>query len=294
MLATIWGRREEYAVAAVDVFSGAAFLWAEAAASALRGLGKPFVLTLRGGALPEFARRHPRRVARLLRQADAVTTPSRFLREQMTSYRHDLVLLPNALAVSAATYRRRSPARPRLLWMRAFHPVYDPELGPRTIARLRERFPEVSLTMRGRDKGSLEKTRASARTLGVEREVLFEGPVPHEGVFAAHQGADIFLNTAAVDNTPVSVLEALASGLCVVSTGVGGIPYLLDDGRDALLVPGGDAEAMAEAVARILEDPALAATLSEAGRRKAESFDWGVIAPQWEALLSDAVRRGRR
>src|SRR4051794_33671729 len=76
MLRTAWTRRHEYSVAHVDVYSGAAFLWAEAVCLALRGAGKPFVLTLHGGNLPAFARRWPRRVRRLLGAAAAVTTPS--------------------------------------------------------------------------------------------------------------------------------------------------------------------------------------------------------------------------
>ena len=66
---------------------------------------------------------------------------------------------------------------------------------------------------------------------------------------------DIFLNTSLVDNTPVSILEAMASGMCIVSTNVGGIPYLLKAGHEALLVSPGDPEKMAEAVRQILQDP---------------------------------------
>jgi glycosyltransferase involved in cell wall biosynthesis len=92
-----------------------------------------------------------------------------------------------------------------------------------------------------------------------------------------------------VDNTPVSVLEAMACGLCVVSTRVGGIPYLLQHGRDALLVPPNDPEAMAAAVRRVLTEPALAESLSHNARLKAEQFDWSAILPQWQALLASVA-----
>jgi glycosyltransferase involved in cell wall biosynthesis len=99
------------------------------------------------------------------------------------------------------------------------------------------------------------------------------------------QRGDLFLNTTNVDNTPVSVLEALACGLCVVSTAVGGIPYLLTDEHDALLVPPEDAPTMAQAVRRVLCQPELAATLSRHGRAKAETFAWPGVLSQWEALF---------
>ena len=79
MLHTIWRQRHNYRVAQVDVFSGWAFAWAEAAGALLHRLGQPFVLTLHGGNLPAFARRHPQRVRRLLQAAAAVTVPSRHL-----------------------------------------------------------------------------------------------------------------------------------------------------------------------------------------------------------------------
>jgi glycosyltransferase involved in cell wall biosynthesis len=97
---------------------------------------------------------------------------------------------------------------------------------------------------------------------------------------------DIFLNTTHVDNTPVSVLEAMACGLCVVSTNVGGIPYLLEDEYDDLLVTSDDPVAMTTAVRRLLIEPGLAPRLSRNARQKAEQFDWSNILPQWEALLT--------
>ena len=78
----------------------------------------------------------------------------------------------------------------------------------------------------------------------------------------------------------------MACGLCVVSTNVGGLPDLLEDQGNALLVPPGDSRAMASAVRRVLLDPALAARLSRAARRKVQGFDWSVVMPKWEMALN--------
>jgi len=146
--------------------------------------------------------------------------------------------------------------------------------------------------MNGADKkdGSLEETRQAAETLGVAGRVTLPGPVDKRLVPETLAGADIFLNTSRVDNAPVSVVEAMACGLCIVSTNVGGIPHLAEHEEEALLVPPGDAEAMAGAVARLLREPALASRLSRAARAKAEQFDWSAALPAWEGLLEAAAR----
>ena len=293
MVFSIWSRRRHYGVACVSVFSGLAFRWAEAACFALRLLGKPYVLALHGGNLPAFARGSPARVRRLLESAFAVTAPSEYLFETMRPYRRDVLLVPNALETRSFPYRAREAPEPRLVWVRAFHEIYNPALAPRVVAALAPEYPSVHLTMVGRDKdGSLGRVRRVASELGVAARIDFPGPVPHAEVGGWLDRADVFLNTTNVDNTPLSVLEAQAAGLCVVSTNVGGLPYLLEDGKDAVLVEPDDAAAMAEAVRRVISEPGLAASLSRNGRAKAERFDWSCVLPQWESLFEEAGRAG--
>jgi glycosyltransferase involved in cell wall biosynthesis len=231
-------------------------------------------------------------VRRFLQSARVVTTPSEYLRDQMSSYRADLRLLPNALDLSAYRYRRRSQPQPAIVWLRAFHEIYNPELPVRVLKLLAPDFPALRVTMVGPDKGdgTFQRTRELAASLGVLDRLTFPGRVPKSDTPLWLDKGDIFLNTPRVDNTPVSVLEAMACGLCIVSTKVGGIPYLLEDQTDALLVPTDDPVAMAAAVRRLLTDPALADRLSAKARAKAERHDWPVILPQWEALLTAVAR----
>ncbi len=294
MLWTTWARRSDYEIAHVDVFSGLAFSWAEAVCCVLRWLKKPYVLTLHSGNLPTFARRWPRRTSRLLGSAAAVTVPSRYLLEQMQPYREDLYLLPNSLPISAYKFRLREHPRPSLVWLRAFHTNYNPSLAPRVVARLARDFLDVRLTMIGPDKadGSLQLTRRICEDLEVCDRVTIVPGVHKRDVPEWMNKADIFLNTTNVDNTPVSVLEAMACGLCVVSTNVGGIPYLLQHQYDALLVPRDDPESMASAVHRILTETYLSENLSRHAHQTATQFDSTPILAEWDRLLT-AVAAGR-
>ena len=287
MLATVWELRHDYDVAHVDVYSGNAFFWAEAACRLVQAVGKPYVATLRGGNLARFARRWPRRVARLLGSATAVTTPSRFLYDCFRANCRDFQLIPNAVDVAAYHYRPRRHVSPRLVWVRAFHRIYQPELAVAMLAELVRQFPAAQLTMAGPDKGdgSLAQARRVAERCGVAQHVAFREAVPKRCLPELLDSADIFLNTSRVDNTPVSVLEAMAAGMCIVSTNAGGLPYLLRNEHDALLTGCEHPEEMAVAVRRVLTERGLAGQLSRNARRSVEPFDWPVVLPQWERLF---------
>jgi glycosyltransferase involved in cell wall biosynthesis len=291
MLAAVWRHRRSYEVAHIDVYSGPSFLWAEAAAFALTRLGKPYVLTLHGGALPEFARRWPRRVRRLLGSAACVTAPSTYLLEGLRSCARGARLIPNAIDLAHYPFRLRDRPRPRLVWVRAFHRIYDPSLAVRALALVHRRHPDATLDMIGPDKHdrSLDDARAAAGELGVAGAVRFHGAAPKSEIAGWIDRGDIFLNTTTIDNAPVSVVEAMACGACVVSTRIGGVPHLVRDGAEGLLVEPRDPEAMAAAVDRLLTAPTLAARLSRSARSKTEQFDWPVVLPQWQELLSSVA-----
>ncbi len=291
MLATTIYRRRRYSVAVVDLFSGWAFAWGTTVSMLLRVLRCPHVFVLHGGGLPMFASRHGRLVRWCLGMASRVVAPSSFLQIQMRPYRSDVALLPNPIDLTQFRCKGRSSVAPRLVWVRAFHSIYRPWLAVEVVALLRATCPGVQLTMIGPDKGdgSLARTRQMVQELGVSDRVTFVGPIPHADVPKWLDSEAIFVNTTDVDNTPVSVMEAMAAGLCIVSTNVGGVPALVQDGEEALLVPPADAPAMAAAVRRFVDDDELAGRVSAAARRKAESWDWSVILPRWLQLLGELV-----
>ncbi len=296
MLHTTWTRRRQYDVAVVDVFSGQAFRFAEAVCALLRRLRKPHVLVLHGGDLPGFAARHPRRVTRVLNGATVVTSPSSYLSEAFRSVRPDILEIPNPIDCSKYPYRHRASPLPNLIWLRAFAGIYNPVMAPRVLKHLLNEHPDCRLTMIGKDKGdgTLAETHAEVKRLGVAEQCRILPKVAKQDVPEALSAGDIFLNTSSVDNTPVTVLEAMACGLCVVSTNVGGMPHLVSDREQALLVPANDHLAMTGAVREVLQSPALASSLSAQGRRKAESCDWPNVLDQWMQLFDRLQSRSPR
>lgn len=291
MLSTSISERGRYDIAHVDLFSGKAFIWAEIVCAALRWIGRPYVLTLRGGGLPEFAARHPVRVKRLLRSAKTLTAPSQFLVDAMEQYSAQIKLIPNALVVNRYHYRIRERLQPRFVWVRAFHELYRPVQAVEALAVVAREHPDAILTMVGPDKrdGSFERTRQRAIELDIADRVEFTGGVAKAKIPEILDRHDIFLNTTSIDNTPVSVLEAMVSGLCVVSTDVGGIPYVVRHRSSAMLAPSGSLFGLVECIEELLADPALASRLSRNGKSRAEEFDWIRVVPGWTELFCEAM-----
>lgn len=292
MVATAMKCRDRYQLGLVEVYSGPAFIWAEAVAMTLRRLNKPYILTLHGGNLPAFARKWPRRVGKLLRSAERITAPSRYLLEGLGHLDNRIQIVPNAIDLNRYPYRHRNDPLPKLIWLRSFHSIYNPVMAIQAIARIGGEFPNARLRMVGPDKGdgALQIAKAETHRMGIGSMVEFVGQVPKNMVPEVMAQSDIFLNTTNHDNTPVSVVEAMACGLCVVSTNVGGVPYLIQDLEDGLLVQLGDDRAMAEKVVSILKDPALAGRLSTRARAKASAMGWNEMLPKWESLIRSCLR----
>ena len=244
------------------------------------------VLVMRDGRLIQTLDRWPA-LAAIYRRADAIVFPSGFLQEGLHPHRLKGTIIPNVVDLDHYTCKIRKTIRPRLLFMRTFHPLYNPELALRVYRRVKDRRPDASLTMAGMDRDYLGEVRKAAERMGLD-DVRFQGFVDKRDVPALMADHDIYLNTPHMDNTPVSVIEALACGLPVISTRVGGIPYLLEDGKTGLLVPDDDDAAMADAVFRLLDEPGLAEALSPQGRGRVESFTWEHVRDQWRAVLSGA------
>jgi glycosyltransferase involved in cell wall biosynthesis len=288
MLTTLVRRRGQYDLAVIDCYSGSSFRWAEWTTRLAVKLGKHCILMMHGGRLPDFRKTNEERFQMLLLTPDIVATPSGYLRQSFSDLRKDIVHIPNALDLEHYTWQERKVVRPRLMWLRAFHGNYQPHLAIEVLAKITDKYPDARLTMVGPDKGdgSLSACRSLAKHLGLETKIDFPGAVPKKDVPRWLQTGDIFLNTTKYESFGVAVLEAAACGLPVVSTSVGELPYMWTDNEDILLVPSGNADAMADATLRLLMEQQLVNRISLNARNKAEQFDWKAVVPQWEKLFS--------
>jgi len=252
-----------------------------------RLLGKRIVLHYHSGEAADHLERFGLLVHPWLPLADAIVVPSDYLREIFASHGRPTRVIRNVVDTAAFSFRDRIPLRPRLLSTRNLEPYYRVDNTLRAFDLLRRRHPGATLTVAGygREEGSLRRLAAELRCGGIR----FVGRVEPEAMPRLYDDADIFVNSSVVDNQPVSILEAFAAGLAVVSTGTGAIARMVGDGERGRLVPPGDPEAMADAIGRLLDQPERARGMALAARREAESYAWARVRGDWAEVYSGAT-----
>jgi L-malate glycosyltransferase len=274
----------------LEIYSGQYMVIADVATKIANYLKIPVIGVLHGGHLPQFTAKYQKWVIRVLRRMTMLVAPSRYLAEGMQKFGFTVRVIPNVLETEKYEFRLRTRVAPHLLWMRSFHVAYNPLLAVKVIESLRESFPDISLTMAGKDKGLESEIKEFVRQKDLQKNIRFAGFLNFNEKITEFSRADIYLNTNRIDNTPVAVLEACASGLPVVTTAVGGIPYLLEDKETALLVPDEDTRAMANAIDRLITEPQLAAKLSQNGRMLAENSSWTRVRSLWEEIFAEVLK----
>jgi glycosyltransferase involved in cell wall biosynthesis len=255
----------------------------------------PAVLNYRGGEAERFFARSFATVEKTLRMSAAVVVPSEFLKGVFARHGVAAEVVPNVVDLERFEPGLASTngAAPHVLIARHLEPIYDVATGLRAFQILRKRYPAAVLDVAGSGPEREGLERLSAQ-LGLDRSVRFLGEIENERMPALYRSANIALNPSLVDNMPISILEALASGVPVVSTNAGGIPAMVKADEEAILVPPKDPEAMAQAVAALWESPVRRASLRKAGLEKARSYRWTVVREEWRRVYERAQSAGNR
>lgn len=229
----------------------------------------------------------------LARLAHRIAVPSGYLRDVFARFGLAAEPIHNFVDTDDLPYRARTTICPRFLSNRNLEPLYNVSCILRAFARIQAEVPEAELVVAGygSDRPRLE---ALVDELGM-RHVRFTGRVPHQEMGRLLDEADILLNSPDIDNMPLSLLEAQAAGLPIVSTSTGGIPYIVRHEANGLLVDPGDDAGLAAAALRMLREPGLAERLSRQGRQDClTSYTWPVVEAKWLRLYQDLASAERR
>jgi L-malate glycosyltransferase len=253
-------------------------------------LRKPVLLHYHSGEADDHLAHWRRSVAPFLRMVDEIVVPSAFLQRVFASHGYRIRVIPNLIDMSQFHYRERAHLQPRLLSVRNLESYYQVENTIAAFAQVRKRFHEATLTIVGF--GSHDQGVRRLTDLLRLRDVYFLGRVEPAALPAIYDAADIFMNSSILDNQPVSILEAFASGLPVVSTPTGDIATMLRGGQAGLLVEPNDPVALANAVTQLLQDPELSLEITRRAREEVERYTWGRVGMEWETLYAELLDSG--
>ena len=243
-----------------------------------RLLGKHVIIHYHSGEAREHLRRFPK-ARPVLEDADCLVVPSGHLVNVFREFGLEARVVPNLVDVTQFSFRERRPLRPNLICTRGFHPYYSMDVVVRAFALIQRAFPAAKLTLVG-----IVPTQAQTKNLVRELKlpgVNFPGAVSHPQIASLYDDADIFINASHLDNMPVSILEAFASGTPVASTAPEGMEYLIEHERTGLLSAPGDAAALAANVLRLVNNPDLASRLALNAHEKIQHYIWPAVREQW-------------
>lgn len=279
-------RANKDALILIAVYSTSAFYFAWACAMLCRLLGVQYIPCLHGGNLPGRIAKNPGLCKQIFAHSRTNVVVSGYLQDSLNKKGWPSILIPNSINLQTYPFLLRSAVQPKLLWVRSFHSIYNPTLAIKLVHKLSTSYNNISLTMVGPDKdGSLEECKKLAAELGVAGRITYTGRLAVEEWVRLSASHDIFINTTNFDNLPVSVIEAMALGMPVVSTNVGGLKYLINDGVNGVLVNPGSEDEFAAAITKLLNDKAATKKLSESARKTAELFEVGHVMQLWNKLL---------
>lgn len=272
-------------VVLIDTYSTLNFYYAFFVSQLCRLIGLKYIPILHGGNLPKRLNNNPLLSRWLFKNAYKNVAPSKYLKNSFERLGYSNVFhIPNTIEIKEYPFQIRNFESLNLLWVRSFAEIYNPLLAVRVLKAIEDKGVHANLCMVGPDSdGALAEVKALANKLEVE--VKFTGKLTKREWITLSKDYNIFINTTNFDNMPVSVIEAMALGLPIVSTNVGGMPFLIKHQRDGVLVAPNDVKVFTDAILGLFKTPDKTINMAAEARKQVEQFDWNVVKKQWFELL---------
>ncbi|WP_159017946.1 glycosyltransferase family 4 protein [Algibacter sp. L3A6] len=286
MLWAVFKHRKTVDYVLIDTYSTLNFYYAYFVSQLCRCFKISYIPILHGGELPKRLLKSPKLSKAVFKHAFKNVAPSLYLKSHFEANNYNnIVYIPNSIKIEDYKFQKKPYESIKLLWVRSFSEIYNPTLAIHILKALKNENIDAELCMIGPEKdGSLESTKSLAKSLNVEVE--FTGLLSKNDWHKKAEGFNVFINTTTIDNTPVSVIEAMALGLPVVSTNVGGMPFLIDSNKDGVLVESNNVEAFVSAIKVLISDVNKAQEMANQARQKVEGYAWSKVKHQWYNLLS--------
>jgi len=227
----------------------------------------------------------------ILKNASAVIALTEHMKGAMQAlYSRDVVVVPNGINLEEDTGRqseRRNPSE-RILFVGRLHPVKGTRYLLGAMSIVHRDMPRTKLVLVG-DGEERELLESLTDSLGLRECVEFAGRVPHDRVQDYMNQAEVFVLPSLSEGFPVTILEAMACGLPVVATRVGGIPDIIEDGTNGYLVDAMHQEQIAEALLKLLQGEQLRKEMSDNNREGVRRYRWDAVAATLEGVYQKSL-----
>lgn len=271
----------------IDTYSTQNYYYAFIISQLCRILRLAYIPILHGGNLPERLKSSPRKSRAIFKNSKSNVAPSLYLKNAFENYGYtNVVHIPNSVEINNYPFEIRAYETPKLLWVRSFSKIYNPKLAISVFKLLKDTYPNAQLCMVGPDSdGTLGEVKQLVQDLDLE--VKFTGKLTKDDWINLSKNYNIFINTTNFDNMPVSLIEAMALGLPIVSTNVGGIPFLITNEENGILVAPEDSNEMVNAIKLILSNDQKRELIIKNARDQSEQFDWNHIKNKWFHIFEE-------
>lgn len=276
----------------IDTYSTLNFYYALFVAWFAAVLKVPYIPILHGGNLVTRLKTSSKLSHLIFDNAIINVSPSRYLKAEFERFGYkNIVYIPNTINIERYGYLKKSYDHPKLLWVRSLASIYNPKQAILVQEQLRSRGYDAELCMVGPDR---ENHLDALKTMAWNKqlEVKFTGKLTKQEWVDLSSNYNIFINTTNIDNMPVSVIEAMALGFPIVSTDVGGMPYLIEQNHEGVLVQTNNVDAMTDAIINLFKDKTALQSMSTNARATAETFDWEQVKHHWFDVLERDNRVG--
>ena len=269
---------KHYDVLHIHCCSGWGFLPAIVGVTVGRWRKKRIVLTFHGGGGERFFDKNSFLVSHYLLRTNANIVLSGFLAKVFDKHYLPYAIIPNIIELNDSNYRQRDTLLPHFICTRAHEPLYNIPCILKAFQKVLTVIPESTLTLVGSGTEH-EKLIHLSQEMGL-KNVTFTGRVDNSEIYRYLDQADIMLSAPTVDNMPVSILEGMNAGLLVISSNVGGVPYMVEDGKTGYLFPSDNSDALADLMIKAVRQQAESKNIIREAHQAVNTYRWENIKEQ--------------
>jgi len=238
-------------------------------------LNKKVIVTYHGGDADEFFEKHPHLVSLFLCHTDSNIVLSGFLASIFKKHNIKHTIIPNILDFKTDPFILREKIKPNYISVRTLSELYNIKSIIKAFKLVQEHISDATLTILGDGPLRLELEQYVLEQS--IKNIYFVGKVDNSLIYNYLAAADVFVSAPFIDNQPVSILESYNAGLLVISSNVGGVPYLLEDNQTGYLFESDNFKELAQKMMLAVENQSKSIAMIDIAKKTLENYTWKSI-----------------